>query len=517
MADHQDIPAPEAWSLTLDASGLSLDDLDASYGRRLNVTIAARAWEQVRAGRQTIERRLASGEVIYGVNTGFGNLCRKRISDTQLERLQENLILSHAVGVGPPVPPEIIRWMLLLKINALLTGKSGIQPECIQCLLAMLNRDVLPVIPSRGSLGASGDLAPLAHMVLPLMGRGEVWVDGTRRPAEEAFQECGISPVRLGAKDGLALINGTQLMLAYAAAIVVRARRLAKHADLIASMSLEAYRGSIRPFGEELLALRPHAGAVEVGRNIRQLMTDSDILLSHANCDKVQDPYSLRCVPQVHGACRDALRHATQTMLVELNSVTDNPVVLGDDMVSGGNFHGEPLALTLDYVSMALTEWANISERRVYLLLSGPDDLPPLLMKDTGLNSGFMIPQYTAAALLNECKVLSTPASVDSIPTSLGQEDHVSMGAQCALKCWQILENVETVLAVEVMCAAQALDYRLPTRPGIGPRIALETLRKTIPHAEEDRLFGQDIETALAVLRDQALLREVEAAVGPLS
>jgi len=517
MADHQDIPAPEAWSLTLDASGLSLDDLDASYGRRLNVTIAARAWEQVRAGRQTIERRLASGEVIYGVNTGFGNLCRKRISDTQLERLQENLILSHAVGVGPPVPPEIIRWMLLLKINALLTGKSGIQPECIQCLLAMLNRDVLPVIPSRGSLGASGDLAPLAHMVLPLMGRGEVWVDGTRRPAEEAFQECGISPVRLGAKDGLALINGTQLMLAYAAAIVVRARRLAKHADLIASMSLEAYRGSIRPFGEELLALRPHAGAVEVGRNIRQLMTDSDILLSHANCDKVQDPYSLRCVPQVHGACRDALRHATQTMLVELNSVTDNPVVLGDDMVSGGNFHGEPLALTLDYVSMALTEWANISERRVYLLLSGPDDLPPLLMKDTGLNSGFMIPQYTAAALLNECKVLSTPASVDSIPTSLGQEDHVSMGAQCALKCWQILENVETVLAVELMCAAQALDYRLPTRPGIGPRIALETLRKTIPHAEEDRLFGQDIETALAVLRDQELLREVEAAVGPLS
>jgi len=517
MADHQDIPAPEAWSLTLDASGLSLDDLDASYGRRLNVTIAARAWEQVRAGRQTIERRLASGEVIYGVNTGFGNLCRKRISDTQLERLQENLILSHAVGVGPPVPPEIIRWMLLLKINALLTGKSGIQPECIQCLLAMLNRDVLPVIPSRGSLGASGDLAPLAHMVLPLMGRGEVWVDGTRRPAEEAFHECGISPVRLGAKDGLALINGTQLMLAYAAAIVVRARRLAKHADLIASMSLEAYRGSIRPFGEELLALRPHAGAVEVGRNIRQLMTDSDILLSHANCDKVQDPYSLRCVPQVHGACRDALRHATQTMLVELNSVTDNPVVLGDDMVSGGNFHGEPLALTLDYVSMALTEWANISERRVYLLLSGPDDLPPLLMKDTGLNSGFMIPQYTAAALLNECKVLSTPASVDSIPTSLGQEDHVSMGAQCALKCWQILENVETVLAVEVMCAAQALDYRLPTRPGIGPRIALETLRKTIPHAEEDRLFGQDIETALAVLRDQELLREVEAAVGPLS
>lgn len=517
MTTGQDIPVPEAWPLTLDESGLSLDDLDASYGHRLKVTIAERAWERVRAGRQTIERRLASGEVIYGVNTGFGNLCRKRISDEQLERLQVNLLISHAVGVGPPVPPEIVRWMLLLKINALLTGKSGIQPECIQCLAEMLNRDVLPVIPSRGSLGASGDLAPLAHMVLPLIGRGEVCVDGKRRAADEAFRECGISPVRLGAKDGLALINGTQLMLAYEAAIVVRARRLAKHADVIVSMSLEAYRGSIRPFGEEFLALRPHAGAKEVGQNIRRLMTDSDILLSHANCDKVQDPYSLRCVPQVHGACRDALRHATETMLIELNSVTDNPVVLGDDIVSGGNFHGEPLALTLDYLSMALTEWANISERRVYLLLSGPDGLPTLLMKDTGLNSGFMIPQYTAAALLNECKVLSTPACVDSIPTSLGQEDHVSMGAQSALKCWQILENVETVLAVEVMCAAQALDYRLPTKPGIGPRIALATLRKTIPHAEEDRLFGQDIETALGILRDQGLLRAVEGAVGSLA
>ena len=517
MTTGQNIPASEARPLTLGASGLSLADLDATYEHRLRVTIAEQAWERVRAGRQTIEQRLASGEVIYGVNTGFGKLCRKRISVAQLERLQENLILSHAVGVGPPVPPQIVRWMLLLKINALLTGKSGIQPECIQCLVEMLNCDMLPVVPSRGSLGASGDLAPLAHMVLPLIGRGEVWVGGNRRPADEAFRDCGISPVRLGAKDGLALINGTQLMLAYAAAIAVRARRLAKHADVIVSMSLEAYRGSIRPFDEALLALRPHPGAIEVGQNIRRLMTNSDILVSHANCDKVQDPYSLRCVPQVHGACRDALRHATETMLIELNSVTDNPVVLGDDMVSGGNFHGEPLALTLDYLSMALTEWANISERRVFLLLSGPDGLPTLLMKDTGLNSGFMIPQYTAAALLNECKVLSTPACVDSIPTSLGQEDHVSMGAQCALKCWQILGNVETVLAVEIMCAAQALDYRLPTKPGIGPRIALETLRKTIPHAEEDRLFGRDIETALAVLRDQELLRAVEAAVGMLA
>ena len=517
MTAKRDISEPEPVTLTLGRSPLILSDLEAAYGRRLKVQISEDVWQRVRQGRQTIEQHLASGEVIYGVNTGFGKLCNKRISTEQLERLQVHLILSHAVGVGPPVPAEIIRWMLLFKINALLTGNSGIQPACIQCLVAMLNHDVLPVVPSRGSLGASGDLAPLAHMVLPLIGRGEVWVDGRRRPAQQAFKQHGISPVRLGPKDGLALINGTQLMLAYAAAIVVRARPLACHADVIASMSLEAYRGSVRPFNEDLLALRPHSGAKEVGSNVRRLMADSDILISHAHCGKVQDPYSLRCVPQVHGACRDALRHATQTVLIEINAVTDNPVIIGEGLISGGNFHGEPLALTLDYLSMALTEWANISERRVYLLLSGPDGLPALLMKDTGLNSGFMIPQYTAAALLNECKVLSTPASVDSIPTSLGQEDHVSMGAQCALKCWQILENVETVLAVEMVCAAQALDYRLPTKPGIGPRIALETLRKAIPHAEEDRLFGRDIQSALATLRRKDIIHAVEAAIGALS
>ncbi|MFQ5430637.1 MAG: histidine ammonia-lyase, partial [Phycisphaerae bacterium] len=511
MNPSADIPPATPHTLVLGEEPITLTTLDAALDRPLRIEIPDATWKRVRAGRAVIHRHLTSGEVIYGVNTGFGKLCHKRVSEVQLERLQENLILSHAVGVGPPVPLALVRWMLLFKINALLAGASGIQPECIECLVGLLNQDILPVVPSRGSLGASGDLAPLAHLVMPLLGRGDVWVDGRRQPAREALKARGLATVRLGAKDGLALINGTQLMLAYAAAIVVRARRLAKLADIIASMSLEAYRGSLAPFGEKLIALRPHRGAVEVGENVRRLMAESEILVSHANCDRVQDPYSLRCVPQVHGACRDALRHAADTVTVELNAVTDNPVIIGDGLVSGGNFHGEPLALALDYLSMALTEWANISERRVYLLLSGPDGLPTLLMQDTGLNSGFMIPQYTAAALVNECKVLSTPACVDSIPTSLGQEDHVSMGAQSALKCWQILENVETALSIELMCAAQALDYRLPTRPGLGPRVALETLRKTIPHAEEDRAFGLDIDTARRLFQRQDILNAVES------
>lgn len=516
MSSAPTAPDDDPLHFLLDGAPIRLEQLDAAYGRRLHVEIAPAMWERVRAARTTVESLLASGRPIYGVNTGFGKLCNRQIGPDQLGQLQENLIVSHAVGVGPPVPPQLVRWMMLFKIVGLLHGASGIQPACIECLAALLNADVLPVVPSRGSLGASGDLAPLAHMVLPMIGRGEVWADGRVQPAERILPDRRIATVRLGPKDGLALINGTQMMLAYAAALCVRAARLAKHADLIATMSLEAIRGSLRPFHEKLLALRPYRGAIEVGENVRRLMRDSDILISHADCGKVQDPYSLRCIPQVHGACRDALHHAAETVLTEIGAVTDNPVLIDGEMISGGNFHGEPLALTLDYLTMALTEWAGISERRIYLLLSGPDGLPVLLMQDTGLNSGFMIPQYTAAAMVNECKVLSMPASVDSIPSSLGQEDHVSMGAQSALKCWQVLENAETVLAIEMVCAAQALDYRLPTRPGIGPRVALEAVRKAIPHAEEDRLYGRDIQIALDLLRRQDIERAVEAAVGPL-
>ena len=505
-----------AVEIKLDGGVISLKKLDESLGSPIRVQISEQAWEKVRVARRLVEKAVTSGDAIYGVNTGFGKLCNKRISNDELARLQENLILSHAVGVGPPIPPSLVRWMLLFKINSLIAGASGVQTACVEWLAAMLNADLLPVIPTRGSLGASGDLAPLAHMVLPMIGRGEVWAGEERAPAGPEMARRGIKTVQLAAKDGLALINGTQMMLAYLAEIVVRCRRLAKTADVIASMTLEACRGSVRPFDDGLIGLRPHAGAIAVGKNVRRLMADSEILISHANCDKVQDPYSLRCIPQVHGACRDALSHASRTLEVELASVTDNPVIVGDEIISGGNFHGEPLAMALDFLAIALTEWANISERRTYMMVCGPDGLPPLLMKDTGVNSGFMIPQYTAAALVNECKVLSTPASIDSIPTSLGQEDHVSMGANSALKCRQILENVEMVMAIELLCAAQALDYRLPTAPGIGPREALQCVRRHISHAESDREFGKDIETALSLIRSREVVQGVETKVGAL-
>ena len=503
--------------LVLDDGRLALSRLDALLGRPLSVRLGESAWRRVEASRESVGRILSSGQPVYGINTGFGHLCRKRVDDADLGRLQENLIRSHAVGVGRDVPDAIVRWMLLLKTHALALGYSGVRRETLQLLVDMLCADLLPVVPEQGSLGASGDLAPLAHMVLPLIGEGRVRCEGKVMPVAEAFAKAGLKPVTLGPKEGLALINGTQFMSAFSAALCIRAMRAVKHADIIASMSLEALRGSAQPFDERLHALRPHRGAVETAGNMRRLLADSEILPSHADCGKVQDPYSLRCVPQVHGATRDALRHAWETCETEINSVTDNPVILDDaTAISGGNFHGQPLALTLDYLAIAVAELAAISERRVYLLLSGHDGLPSLLMEDTGLNSGFMLPQYTAAALVSENKILASPASVDSIPTSLGQEDHVSMGATAATKAWRIMDNTETVLAIELMCAAQALDYRAPLKAGVGPRTAHDVLRGVIAHCESDRLFGQDIQASLRLLRSQAVVTRVEQSTGAL-
>ncbi|MFQ5494852.1 MAG: histidine ammonia-lyase [Phycisphaerae bacterium] len=511
--NHQDPVA-----VTLDGGPRTIARLDELLGRPLTVELAEAVWRRIDAGAEAI-RRIASGsEAVYGVNTGFGPLCTKRITADQLEKLQQNLILSHAVGVGEPAPAEVVRWMMLFKLHALSHGVSGIRRETAECLRRMLCSDLLPVIPKQGSLGASGDLAPLAHMVLPMLGRGRVSVDGRERPASEAMSAAGIETVVLGPKEGLALINGTQFMASYAAVMAVRARRLLKHTDLVATMSLEGLKGSAAPFDEALHRLRPHPGAEEVAQNVRRLMVDSEVLVSHADCDRVQDPYSLRCVPQVHGASRDALRHATEVIETEINSVTDNPLVLdGDRVVSGGAFHGQPLALVMDYAAIALAELASISERRIYLLLSGDAELPILLMKDTGINSGFILGQYTAAALVSENKGLCTPASVDSIPTSLGQEDHVSMGARAAVKCLTVLDNTETVLAIEQLCAAQALDYRSPLKPGAGLRAAHARLREVIPHAEQDRLFSDDIQTSLSLLRSRRMVDAVEARIGPLN
>ncbi len=507
----------DAAKFVLDGGRVTLEALDEALGKRVSVEITGAVWEQIEASCNAARRIAAGQAAAYGINTGFGHLCTKRIPPDRIKALQTNLIESHAVGVGDPAPPELVRWMMFFKIVALTHGVSGVSRATLECLQGMLAADVLPVIPKQGSLGASGDLAPLAHMVLPMIGMGPVTLEGRTVAAREAMARYGIKPVTLGPKEGLALINGTQFMAAYAAAIAVRARRLVKHADVVSTMSLEGLKGSVNPFDERLNALRPHPGAIETAQNVRRMMADSRILESHADCNRVQDPYSLRCVPQVHGASRDALRHAAEVIETEINSVTDNPLILDDDeVVSGGLFHGQPLALVLDYLAIALAELASISERRVYLLLSGLDGLPPLLMKDTGLNSGFMLPQYTAAALVSENKGLCTPSSVDSIPTSLGQEDHVSMGARAAVKCYEVLANTETVLAIEQMCAAQAMDFRAPLLPGIGPRIAHMEVRKDITHTDQDRLFGEDIQKSLRLLRSRRIVAAVESKIGPL-
>ncbi len=496
---------------------LTIDTLYADLERRLD---ALRADDStVERSRAVVERALESGDAIYGVNTGFGALASKRIDDDQLGQLQRNLLLSHACGTGAPVPIEITRLMMQLKVHALGLGNSGISLPIFRQLLKFCELDILPFIPSRGSVGASGDLAPLAHMSLPLIGRGQCWnAERTGpEPASATLARHGLEAAEPAAKDGLALINGTQLMSAYGAFVLERARHLLTAADILAGMSLEALQGSAKPFDARVHEVRPHPGQQAVAANVRQLLDNSEILESHRHCGKVQDPYSLRCIPQVHGASRDALAHAAEVVEREINSVTDNPLVFDDgDTVSAGNFHGQPLALALDYAAIALSELASISERRTYLLLEGHDGLPKLLMSDTGINSGFMIPQYTAAALVSENKVLCHPASVDSIPTSLGQEDHVSMGSISALKLLSVLHNVERVMAVEMLTAAQALDFRQPLKPGRGVLAAHEFIRAHVNHADEDYEVGPDIDTCTRLLRSGEMVASVASVVAGL-
>jgi len=470
--------------------------------------------------REIVLAAMNDGKAHYGINTGFGILANKRIDDKQLSDLQQNILLSHACGVGDPVPVNITRLMLQLKIHALGLGQSGISRSTFEQLLRFDESDLTPWVPSRGSVGASGDLAPLAHLCLPLIGRGDVWNETSngKIPAADAMKHRGINAVRMQAKDGLALINGTQMMSAYGAYILERALVLQKEADILATMSLEALQGSAAPFDQRIHNIRPHEGQMTVAGNVRKLLAASEIMDSHRDCGRVQDPYCLRCVPQVHGASRDALAFSAKTIEIELNSVTDNPLVFDNgDIISGGNFHGQPLALAMDFAAIALAELASISERRTYLLLEGHDGLPKLLMKDTGVNSGFMMPQYTAAALVSENKVLCHPASVDSIPTSLGQEDHVSMGSISALKLLSVLRNVEQVLAVEFLTAAQALDFRAPLKPGIGVRHAHKMLRDQIDHAHKDYEVRNDLDLCVSILRRGDLASSVESGIGSLA
>ncbi|MBD3617557.1 MAG: histidine ammonia-lyase [Gracilimonas sp.] len=463
--------------------------------------------------RAVVDEALTKNEAFYGINTGFGILASKRIGEDQLKQLQRNLILSHAVGTGDLISKDISRLMLQLKIHALGLGYSGISKETFDRLIYFSDHDLIPAVPEKGSVGASGDLAPLAHMSLPLLGFGSFWnEEGTDIiPADQLLKRHNLEPIDLQPKDGLSLINGTQLMSAYGAFVLEKALNLQKVADLLGAMSLEALQGSIKPFDRRIHEIRPHSGQQVVAGNVRKLLEESEILESHRNCGKVQDPYSLRCIPQVHGASRDAIAHCVSTVETEINSVTDNPLVFPDgDIISGGNFHGQPLALVLDYAAIALAEIASISERRTYLMLEGHDGLPELLMEETGINSGFMIPQYTAAALVSENKVFCHPASVDSIPTSLGQEDHVSMGSIGALKLLNVFKNVEQVLAIELFTAAQALDFRKPLKPGKGVDLAHKYIREHIPHAREDHYFRDEINTAVTLLSNAELFEPLE-------
>lgn len=506
-----------ATHLALDGETLSLHAIKSAQ----SISISSSARKKILTSRRVIEHLTHSDKAHYGINTGFGILARAKVAPHDLEKLQENLILSHAVGVGELVPEQIVRFMLLLKANALAKGYSGISLEAVKMLCEFFNHHLSPLVYTQGSVGASGDLAPLAHLVLAMMGEGEAFLGGKRLLAREALTQCGLSPYKLKSKEGLALINGTQFMLAYAVDALLRADVIAKTADLCAAITLEAMRGSSSPFDARIHALRPHQGQIAVAENIRRLIEGSEIMQSHKDCQKVQDPYSLRCAPQVHGACRDAMDYARRVIEIELNSATDNPLVFENgDVISGGNFHGEPLALALDMLAIALSELASISERRIYLLLGGDSvggiDLPKLLMRDTGLNSGFMLPQYTAAALVSENKILAHPASVDSIPTSLGQEDHVSMGSISATKLHKVVQNVETVLAIELMCAAQALDFLRPMTSGKGVETVHQEIRKVVSHAESDRLFHNDIEAVLRLVQSETIVRAVNEAIGTI-
>lgn len=474
---------------------------------------------QIVASRAVVEKLLDSENPVYGISTGFGDLSRIWISPAEREKLQRNLILSHAAGVGECLPEEVVRAAMLLRANSLAKGYSGIRPETMEMLLAMLNRRVYPAVPSKGSVGASGDLSPLSHIALVMMGEGKAFVQGKRVPGATALAAAGLQPVAFGGKEGLALINGTQIMTAVGALVWQDAAELMKAADIGAAMSLEALRGTRTAFDERISRVRPHPGQVATCSNLLRLTTDSKIMESHEHCEKVQDAYSLRCVPQVHGASKDAVRRILETLEIEMNSATDNPLIFPDtgEVISGGNFHGQPVALAMDYLKTALAEIGSISERRINRMLDAHlSELPPFLTAYPGVDSGLMITQYTAAALVSENKVLAHPACVDSIPTSANQEDHVSMGTIAARQAREILENVRHVVAIEMLVAAQGLDFLRPLTPGAGVRAAYQAIRSEVPHLEEDRVPADDIQTVYQMLLCGKIVQATEASIGPL-
>ncbi|HEX6507887.1 MAG TPA: histidine ammonia-lyase [Chloroflexota bacterium] len=491
--------------LTINCDPLSVSDVAGAARNGRPVALGPVAIEAMERSRSDVETLTSCGRVVYGVTTGFGKFADRVIPADALELLQKNLVMSHSVGIGTPLPADVVRAMVVLRAASLARGYSGIRPATVQTLVDIINAGIVPHVPAKGSVGASGDLAPLAHLALVLIGQGEAYLDGKRVTGAEALRQAGISPVKLGAKEGLALINGTQLMTAIGTLLLVDAANILDVADIAGALSLEAMRGTNLAFDERVQHVRPHPGQIRCAEHLRRLTEESEIMQSHRHdSHRVQDAYSLRCMPQVHGASRDAIQYVERVVETEINSVTDNPLVFGvDDVISCGNFHGQPLALALDFAGIALAELANISERRVEAMLDPHfSELPPFLTMRGGVDSGLMVSQYTAAALVSENKILAHPASVDSIPTSANQEDHVSMGVTSGLKAREIQQNVEVVLAIELLCAAAGIEYRRPLKSSVSLEAVHAAIRAEVPHLDADRVLYPDIECVAAMVRD---------------
>lgn len=473
----------------------------------LKAVVTSEAITKVNECRSKVEKMASSDKAIYGINTGFGPLCDVQISPADTNKLQRNLLITHAVGVGNPIDKELSKMMMICKVHALCQGFSGIRLEVIERIVYFIENEILPVVPEQGSVGASGDLAPLSHLFLPLLGEGEFWIGNDIVPAKEILAKHGLEPIELHSKEGLALINGTQFILAHAIKGLKKMEYLLDLADLAGAMSLEGFQGSASPFKEALHNIRPFKGCLKVAERMRMLLAESQNVANHLECERVQDPYSMRCIPQVHGASRNAYYHLNELAEIEMNAVTDNPIILSEtEAISGGNFHGQPLAMALDYVSIAASELGNIADRRCYLLLEGKYGLPRLLTAAGGLNSGFMIPQYTTAALVTENKSLCFPPSADSVPTSLGQEDHVSMGSISGRKFNQILGNIEKIFAIELMYGAQALEFRRPNTFSTIIEANFKIIRSKVAKLEEDRILKDDINTLITMVKNQAFI-----------
>ena len=473
---------------------LTIEKAMALTQGKIHGTLSAKERHKIDRSESYVKDIVAHNEVVYGINTGFGPLCDTIITPQDTARLQHNLLKSHAVGVGDAIPKTIAKTMMIIKAQALAQGYSGVQLRTLERIIWMADQDIIPVVPAQGSVGASGDLAPLSHLFLPLIGFGQVYYQGKIVPAKEVLRARNMPPLQLGPKEGLALINGTQFIAAHAVHGLYRMYNALEAADLIGAMSLEGLMGSYKPFDSRLHQIRPFPGNQLVAHRLWQLLHSSEIANSHPDCGRVQDPYSLRCMPQVHGASRTAWLHLKELTEIEINAVTDNPIILGPhDTISGGNFHGQPLAMAIDYAAIAAAELGNIADRRCYLIIEGRYGLPKLLIRDAGLNSGFMIPQYTTAALVSENKSLCFPSSADSIPTSLGQEDHVSMGSISGRKLNKIIDHLEYIQAIELLYAAQAMDFRRPMRSSDVLEACHALVRQKVPFAERDRIFSDDI------------------------